>query len=145
VALPPRAAVRAALIATALTVAATVWLLLAVARRGVQGVILGGWEPPLGIGLAADGLGAAFIAMSAAVMGGVALASRQMMAPDVVGPRAAFGFWPLMLLLWAALNAVFVSRDLFNLYVGLELLSLAAVALVAIGGKEPRLPRRCAT
>ena len=139
VALPPRAGVRAALLATALTVAATIWLLLAVARRGVQGIILGGWEPPLGIGLAADGLGAAFIAMSAAVMGGVALAARQMMAPNVVGARAAFGFWPLMLLLWAALNAVFVSRDLFNLYVGLELLSLAAVALVAIGGKEAAL------
>jgi multicomponent Na+:H+ antiporter subunit D len=47
----------------------------------------------------------------------------------------AFGFLPLMLLLWAALNVVFLSRDLFNLYVGIELLSIAAVALVAIDGK----------
>ena len=139
VALPGRAGRVAALAATALTVAATGWLLVAVARDGVQGVILGGWEPPLGIGLAADGMGAAFVAMSAAVMAGVALAARHMMAPALAGDRAAFGFWPLMLLLWAALNAVFVSRDLFNLYVGLELLSLVAVALVAIGGKAEAL------
>jgi multicomponent Na+:H+ antiporter subunit D len=139
VALPGRGGRVAALAATALTVAATGWLLVAVARDGVQGVILGGWEPPLGIGLAADGMGAAFVAMSAAVMAGVALAARHMMAPAVAGRRAAFGFWPLMLLLWAALNAVFVSRDLFNLYVGLELLSLVAVALVAIGGKAEAL------
>jgi multicomponent Na+:H+ antiporter subunit D len=135
VALPQRAAVRAALAATALTLAASAWLVARVSGAGVQTVILGGWKPPLGIALAADGMGAAFVAMSAAVMAGVALAARGAMAPEVAGPRTAFGFWPLMLLMWAALNAVFVSRDLFNLYVALELLGLAAVALVAIGGK----------
>ena len=33
-------------------------------------------------------------------------------------PRGPSVIWPLMLLLWTALNAVFLSRDLFNLYVG---------------------------
>ena len=73
--------------------------------------------------------------MTALVMTAVALAARYEMATSVAGPRASFGFWPLMLLLWGALNAVFVSRDLFNLYVGLELITLTAVALVAISGK----------
>lgn len=139
VALPGRAGRMAALAATGLTVAASLALGVGVATGGVQDVVLGGWAPPLGIRLAADGLGAAFILLSALVMAGVALAARHEMAPETAGARAAFGFWPLMLLLWAALNAVFVSRDLFNLYVGIELLSLAAVALVAIGGKPAAL------
>jgi formate hydrogenlyase subunit 3/multisubunit Na+/H+ antiporter MnhD subunit len=36
--------------------------------------------------------------------------------------------------LWAALNALFLSGDIFNLYVTLELTSLSAVALVALAG-----------
>jgi multicomponent Na+:H+ antiporter subunit D len=43
-------------------------------------------------------------------------------------------FWPLWLFLWAGLNALFVSGDVFNLYVTLELLGFSAVALVALAG-----------
>lgn len=46
------------------------------------------------------------------------------------------GFWPLWLGCWSGLNAVFVSGDLFNTYVGLELVGITAVALVALGGRE---------
>ena len=139
VALPQRMAPRVGLLAAAATLAAALALVVEVARGGVQQVMLGGWEPPLGIVLRADGLGTTFAAMAALVMSGVALAARRELAADIAGPRAAFGFWPLMLLLWASLNAVFVSRDLFNLYVGLELLSLSAVALVALAGSQEAL------
>lgn len=135
VALPRRAVGMAIPVAGALGVAAALWLVVSVARQGVLATTLGDWAPPVGIGLAADGVGAALLAMTAAVMGAAALAARHDMSPEVAGPRAAFGFWPLMLFLWAALNAIYVSRDLFNLYVGLELSSLAAVALVTLGGK----------
>ncbi|MDO5501500.1 MAG: proton-conducting transporter membrane subunit, partial [Propionibacteriaceae bacterium] len=50
--------------------------------------------------------------------------------------------WPLLGLLQAGLTAVFVTGDLFNAYVGLELVGVAAVGLVALGGKpawEPAL------
>jgi formate hydrogenlyase subunit 3/multisubunit Na+/H+ antiporter MnhD subunit len=77
--------------------------------------------------------------MTALVMAGTAWEAWRVLASERAGPRSAFGFWPLMLLLWAALNAVFVSRDLFNLYVGLELLSLAAIGLVALSGKRAAL------
>jgi formate hydrogenlyase subunit 3/multisubunit Na+/H+ antiporter MnhD subunit len=50
------------------------------------------------------------------------------------GDRARF--WPLWLLLMTALHALFLSGDLFNLYVTLELLGLSAVALAALGGKR---------
>ncbi len=95
---------------------------------------LGGWEPPLGIALRVDGLAAAFLGLAAVVMTGVLIA-----APYRGAGREAAAFWPLALLLWGALNAIFLSRDLFNLYVGLELLTLAAVALAALSGSAGAL------
>ncbi|MFP4327556.1 MAG: complex I subunit 5 family protein, partial [Paracoccaceae bacterium] len=97
------------------------------------------WTPPVGIALEADGLSAALAVMTALVMCGAAAEARHGLAPAKAGERAAFGFWPLMLLLWAALNAIFLSRDLFNFYVGIELLSLAAIGLVALEGKPAAL------
>jgi multicomponent Na+:H+ antiporter subunit D len=135
IALPSRARLPAALLGVGLTVAASIWLTIEVWNTGAVTVSLGDWRPPIGIALRADGLGAALGVMTALVMVAVALAARHELAAKVAGPRIGFGFWPLMLLLWAALNAVYVSRDLFNLYVGLELITLTAVALVAISGK----------
>jgi multicomponent Na+:H+ antiporter subunit D len=95
---------------------------------------LGGWDAPLGILLRADGLAAAFVALTALVAGSVGLfAVRYLDAPGET--RKSFAFWPLFFCLWAALNAVFLSRDLFNLYVALELLTLAAIAMVALDGR----------
>ncbi len=48
-------------------------------------------------------------------------------------------FWPLWLLLLTGLTALFLSRDLYNLYVTLELLGLSAVALAALGGSREAL------
>jgi multicomponent Na+:H+ antiporter subunit D len=138
-ALPQRMAAGAGLVTVAATLTAALALAATVATGGVETAVLGGWEPPLGITLRADGLGTAFAVMTAFVMTGVALAAREELVAGTAGPRAAYGFWPLMLLLWAALNVVFVSRDLFNLYVGLELLSLSAVALVALSGSKDAL------
>jgi multicomponent Na+:H+ antiporter subunit D len=59
--------------------------------------------------------------------------------PQAPETRSAWTFWPLAFAAWAALNAVFVAGDLFNLYVALELLTLAAVALVAIDGRAHTL------
>lgn len=50
--------------------------------------------------------------------------------------RAHPGFWPLWLGCWSGLNAVFLSGDLFNTYVGLELVGITAVGLVALGGRS---------
>lgn len=110
-------------------------LLAAVAGQGPHLLALGGWSAPLGIVLRADGLAGAFLAVTAGVMAAVIAAARPHFAATDGEGRAAYAFWPLALLLWASLNAIFLSRDLFNLYVGLELLTLAAVALVAIEGK----------
>lgn len=139
IALPSPVGRTAALAAIAATTGAAIALMATVAFQGMPRLEMGGWTPPLGIVLVADGLSVALIVMTALVMASAGLAARHAFAPGTAGERAAFGFWPLMLLLWSALNVVFLSRDLFNLYVGIELLSLAAIGLVAIDGKATAL------
>ncbi len=104
-------------------------LALRVLREGPQHHAVGGWGAPLGIELYADGLTALMLLMTAAIGLGVALYSR---AYFNHGDGRATGFWPLTGFLIGAMNALYLSADLFNLYVTLELLGLAAVGLVAL-------------
>ena len=48
-------------------------------------------------------------------------------------------FWLLLLAVWGSLNLVFVSGDLFTLYVALELLTFAGVPLVCLDGSGETL------
>lgn len=50
------------------------------------------------------------------------------------GAQTRGKFWALWLWLWAAMNALYLSGDVFNLYVTLELVGIAAVALTALSG-----------
>lgn len=92
---------------------------------------VGGWGAPLGIDLAADGLSGAMLLLTQAVALPLAIYARSYFK---TGDPAGIWFWPLSGFLVAGLNALFVSADLFNLYVTLELIGLAAVSLVAAGG-----------
>ncbi|HMB09057.1 complex I subunit 5 family protein [Saliniramus sp.] len=116
-----------------------VTLLVIIAGDGDFTLAIGGWEPPLGIQLRADGLAAGFITTTALVMGAILAVAGKPFGAGATERRGAYTFWPLALLLWGALNAIFLSGDLFNLYVGLELLTLVAVALVGIEGKRETL------
>jgi len=98
--------------------------------HGPVQMVIGGWLPPLGIALYADGLSAAMLGITALVSGCITLYARGYFS----GSAASRRFWPLWMFLWAALNALFLSADIFNLYVTLELLGLSAVALVALSG-----------
>lgn len=102
-----------------------------VAAGGVSAHVVGGWGAPLGIDLAADGLSAAMLLLTQGVALPLVIHAR---AYFKAGDPAGVWFWPLLGFLLAGLNALFVSADLFNLYVTLELVGLAAVGLVAAGG-----------
>jgi multicomponent Na+:H+ antiporter subunit D len=131
----------AAMLAALGTLAATVGLTRAVLATGPLLHPVGGWGAPLGIDLHADGLSTLMLLMTSVV--GVAVAAYAW--GYYPASRAASGwtagdhFWPLLLLLWCALNALFLSSDLFNLYVGLELMTLAAVALVILSEEKTAL------
>jgi multicomponent Na+:H+ antiporter subunit D len=117
----------------AVAVFAAVW-------RGGRSLIyiVGGWQPPLGIALRADGLSAAMMITVGVVIGATALFAREEFGQPHQRPeaRAPLVFWILLLAIWAALNIIVVSDDLFNLYVALELLTFAAVPLVCLNGYE---------
>jgi formate hydrogenlyase subunit 3/multisubunit Na+/H+ antiporter MnhD subunit len=103
--------------------------------------LLGGWAPPLGIALRADGAAVAMLLAVAGVVCGIGLFARADfgLAPGAAESRSAFAYWLLLLAVWGALNLVFVSGDLFTLYVALELLTFAGVPLVCLAGSGETL------
>jgi multicomponent Na+:H+ antiporter subunit D len=116
-------------------------LLVQVWRLGPQQYLVGGWGAPLGIELYADGLSAVMLAMTALVAVPVAVYVRTYFAmaseaESAAGTDRERHFWVLWLLLWGAMNALYLSADMFNLYVALELITLSAVSLVALGGRK---------
>lgn len=101
--------------------------------------LVGHWDLPLGILLRPDGVARLMVAATALVIGAVGLHALAD-PPEKAGNAAqAETFWPLIYLLWAGANAGFLTTDLFNLYVTLEMVSLAAVALAAMGSLEAAL------
>ena len=109
-----------------------VWVQQAAVR-----VAVGRWQPPLGIELRADGLSVLMLCLSGCVMALTGVyASRYLDHGRAAGKRH---FWPLAMLLWMGLNALFLASDAFNLYVTLEVVSLSGVALTALGGDRAAL------
>jgi formate hydrogenlyase subunit 3/multisubunit Na+/H+ antiporter MnhD subunit len=139
-ALGARSARVVALLAALATGAAVVFVIPPVLWHGALRYRLGGWGAPLGVDLYLDGLSALMLLTAAAVGVGAtlyALAFRTEAEPRGGTPPDAT-FWTLWLLLWAALNGLFLAADVFNLYVTLELLTLSAVGLVATAGGPAR-------
>lgn len=136
-----------AIIIAGLLVLLLVPVVSTVSSGAMPEIALGGYEAPLGIHLRADGLSVAFLMLTMLV--GTAVTIYAAVLPSSTGmqltagyPNTAAwkashpGFWPLWLGCWAGLNAVFVSGDLFNTYVGIELVGLTAIGLVALGGPQ---------
>ena len=117
-----------------LSFAFAVFGLLAVLSQGELRYQLGGWPPPIGIEYVLDAL-SAFMAALITGIGLVALihARRSLLreVPDRIVP-----FYALALLLLAGLTGIVVTGDLFNLYVFLEIASLSAYALMAVGDER---------
>jgi multicomponent Na+:H+ antiporter subunit D len=97
---------------------------------------LGGWAPPWGIEYMIDHLNA-FVAVIVSFIGlVVAVYSKRSVEREL--PGKIVPFYTVFLLLVTGLLGIVVTGDLFNLYVFLEIASLAGYALIAIG--EDRAP-----
>ncbi len=98
---------------------------------------IAGLSPPLGIALRADGISAAMLVTTALIIPAAGLYARAGFAtpPEKRESRKALTFWIMLQAISAALAIVFVSGDLFNLYVALELLTFAAVPLACVEGR----------
>ncbi len=110
-----------------------------VTQRGTVIHILGGWEPPLGILLRMDSLAAVFIGMTAIVGVFISLYAWGYFRAQETSAEGLPLFWPLWLFLWAGLNGLFLSNDLFNLFVTIEVIGISAVSLAVLTGKTPAL------
>jgi multicomponent Na+:H+ antiporter subunit D len=129
----PRAAGAIGLATLALTSGAVVALARDVLAHGAITLPLGGWGAPLGIDLRADGLSVAMLGLSCAVGLLVSLSAlSSLRGPEHARQRQYF--WPLWLLLLTGMNGVYLSTDIFNLYVMIEVIALAAVGLTVLSG-----------
>ena len=122
------------------------WLWLALAVAIVAAVIrqgepisyhIGGFAPPIGIALAADGLAAAMLLAAAIILVAAGLFGRAAyLGPSWdKGGRAAYAYWCLLPALAASLAVAFLARDLFTLFVALEMLTFTALALACLDGR----------
>ena len=137
-----RGARRVALATLAAGLAIAIAIADALVRSGDAVVyLLGGWAPPLGVALRADGLAVVMLLAVAVVISGIGVYARADFGtpPGVREARAPLMFWLLLLAVWGSLNLVFVSGDLFTLYVALELLTFAGVPLVSLSGQPETL------
>ena len=136
---PARRAVVVGTIGAVLTVCSVAGLLWRLWHHGTIVEALGGWDAPLGIELYVDGFSGLMLAMTATVGIFVSLFSIGYFGSSPDGEERGSDhhegfFWALWLVVWAALNGVFASADLFNMYVCIELMGLGSVALVALAG-----------
>ncbi len=131
----PRHAPALGLVKVGLTALAVVALTLQVLAEGPVTTRLGNWGAPLGIDLRADGLSVLLLAMTAGVGLFVSLGALDSLAAARAHERMRRYFWPLWLLLLTGLNGAYLSTDVFNLYVMLEVIALAAVGLTVLSGR----------
>jgi len=96
---------------------------------------VGGWPAPIGIALVLDGLTSFMLVTVNVVSFAIAIYAIAYMETY----SSKWKFYSLFLLMLAGMNGVVVTGDLFNLYVFLELASVASYALVAFGTERHEL------
>lgn len=126
-----------AVLGAALSAAASIWALVHVLDSGTMHYHLGGWEPPVGIEYVVD-LIAAFVAVIVTSIATLVIIGTRRWAIREAGDRTG-SFYALVMLLVTGLAGMVVTGDLFNLFVFLEISSLAAYALIFLGGGRAML------
>ena len=110
-------------------------LLSAVWRDGIAAVQIGGWPAPYGITLVADHLSAAMVAVTALI----GLATVIYAFGDTRPGPLSRALHPLLHALLAGVCGAFLAGDIFNLYVWFEIMLIASLALLILGGTPAQL------
>ncbi|GAA1977737.1 hypothetical protein GCM10009718_12730 [Isoptericola halotolerans] len=121
--------------------------LMVAADSGPVVVDVGGWAAPVGIALVADRLAALMVTVSCVMLLCVLLYSLGQGIAEgeepsdgmVAGAIPVAIFHPTYLVLAAGVANAFLSGDLFNLYVGFEILLAASSVLLTLGGTAERV------
>lgn len=121
------------------TLLVSAMLLLITVQDGPMVVAIGGWSAPVGIVLVADKLAALMLVVSAAVTLCVLVYSIGQGMADGNEETPLSIYHPTYLVLTAGVTNAFLSGDLFNLYVGFEILLVASYVLLTLGSTENRI------
>jgi multicomponent Na+:H+ antiporter subunit D len=123
--------------ATILANLATILLLvLAIATIGQSAVYeVGKWSIPLGINLVLDGLSSLLLLTVSVISAASMLFSTRYMEQYTAKSK----YLSLFMLMVAGMNGLVLSGDIFNLFVFLEIASLASYALVGFGCEHEEL------
>jgi multicomponent Na+:H+ antiporter subunit D len=102
-------------------------------------VEVGGWQAPFGIVLVVDRLAALMLVVSAFVLLAVLVFSVGQGLADGDSETPVSIYYPTYLILAAGVFTAFIAGDLFNLYVGFEILLVSSYVLITLGGTEARI------
>lgn len=106
-------------------------LLRSVIEGGTIHYYLGNWEPPWGIEYVIDMFNAYMLVIISFIGFVVSIYSRRSIQHEM--PGRVVPFYTLYLLLTTGMLGIVITGDLFNVYVFLEISSLAAYALISVG------------
>ncbi len=133
------------LLALSAVLAVSVALLVQTDRSGTQALHVGGWGPteaglgPLGITLVVDRLSALMLVISAIVLLAVVFYAIGQGIRDGDDRQPVSIFLPTYLVLSAGVCIAFLAGDLFNLFVGFEVLLSASFVLLTLGASRERV------
>jgi multicomponent Na+:H+ antiporter subunit D len=128
----PRRAWTLAVAVTSSCLVGALLLLSRVLREGTVEYALGGWAAPEGITYRIDALNALFLVVVSAIAAVVTVPG-WLTPPGGIGRHRLGFFYSVYLLCLTGLLGMAITGDAFNLYVLLEVSSLATYALVAMG------------
>jgi multicomponent Na+:H+ antiporter subunit D len=127
------------LIASWAAFAAAIGLLLRVLDEGVVSYALGGWAPPIGIEYRVDLINA-FVLLVVSGVGAVIIPYARASITARFNDTQQALFYTMYLLALTGLLGVTITGDAFNIFVFLEISSLASYVMIAMGRD-----RRCLT
>ncbi|NQS89912.1 NADH/ubiquinone/plastoquinone (complex I) [Patescibacteria group bacterium] len=110
-------------------------LILLLRSNGIFVYTMGGWFPPKGINLVLDGLSLLMLI----VINLIAFLATLYSVSYMKRFTAKAKFYALFMLMVAGMNGVVLTGDFFNLFVFLEIASIASYALVAFGVEAEEL------
>lgn len=108
-----------------------------VIKEGVIHYYLGNWSPPWGIEYVIDHLNAMMLVLVSVTALIVAIYSKKSVEQEL--PDKVVYFYTIFLLQVTGFLGIVITGDAFNLYVFLEIASLAGYALIAIGEEDAPL------
>jgi len=123
---------------TAVLVVGVILLLVVDAGEPLM-VEVGGWAAPFGIVLIVDRLAALMVVVSAAVLLAVLIFSVGQGLADGHDETPVSIYYPTYLILGTGVFNAFIAGDLFNLYVGFEILLVSSYVLITLGGTQARI------